>query len=87
MASNLPLCFVLLLLSLLSLLLLLLLLFRKINLVSFLILRNKARLLHFLYKSRVLMIYFTSKRHNSNSCGEAIKLKCMVSVHTVSTSS
>ena len=49
MASNLPLCFVLLLLSLLSLLLLLLLLllFRKINLVSFFILRNKARWLHF----------------------------------------
>ena len=46
-ASNLPLCFVLLLLSLLSLLLLLLLLFRKINLVSFFILRNKARWLHF----------------------------------------
>ena len=48
MASNLSLCFVLLLLSLL-LLLLLLLLFRKINLVSFSILRNKARLLHFFY--------------------------------------
>lgn len=48
MASNLSLCFVLLLKSLLLLLLLfLLLLFRKINLVSFLILRNKARLLHF----------------------------------------
>ena len=47
MASNLPLCFVLLLLSLLSLLLLLLLLFRKINLVSFFILRNKARWLFY----------------------------------------
>ena len=49
MASNLSLCFVLLLLSLLSLLLFLLLLFRKINLVSFSILRNKAHLLHFFY--------------------------------------
>lgn len=49
MASNLPLLGFVLLLKSMLLLLLLLLLFPKINLVSFSILRNKARLLHFFY--------------------------------------